>query len=126
MFLPLAAHAASDKNFYQDKIDFEEVVISSGGATSAAVDLRGTTLTGIYLPATFTGTALTFSASTSLDGTYLPVYDGAGSAISKTVAQGQYIKISPVDFAGIQYLKIISGSTEGADRTLTLAIRPVN
>lgn len=118
--------SAADKDNYIAIIDFEDVVISSGGTKSAAVSLAGTTLTGIYMPATFTGTAVTFEAATSLTGTYLPVQDGAGSAISKTVAASQYIKIDPGDFAGVRFLKIVSGSTEGADRTVTLSLRPVN
>lgn len=114
----------ADKNLTQEKIDFEDVTIESSGTKSTSVDLRGMTLCGFYLPASFTGTAITFEASAD-NSTYLPVQDGDGAAISKTVAQGQYIKLDPADFAGIQFIKLVSGSTEGAERTITLAIRQV-
>ena len=94
--------------------------IASGQTASSAVDLAGTALVGISLPAAFTGTALTFSAALTVDGTYQSVRDGAGNAISKTVAQGQYIPIDPALFHGVRFLKVTSGSAEGADRVVTL------
>lgn len=100
------------------------VVIASGQTSSGAVDLQGTTLVGIQLPATFTGTALTFTAATAIGGTYQAVYS-SGSAYSVTVAQGKFIALDPSVFAGIRFIKIVSGSSEGGARTLELATRPV-
>lgn len=115
----------ADKDTTRDKIDFEDVVIASSGTTSGAVDLRGMTLCGFYMPAAFTGTTITFTAATAEAGTYLPVEDGDGASISKTVSASKYVKVDPADFAGIQFLKLVSGSSEGAERTITLAIRQV-
>jgi hypothetical protein len=99
--------------------------IAASGTTSGAVDLGHATLCGIYVPSSFTGTALTFTASETADGTFAPVKDGAGAAVSKTVAAGDYIYLDPVILAGVRFLKIVSGSTEGAARELTLAARVV-
>lgn len=99
-------------------------VISSGTTQSAAIDLGHQVLCGIFVP-TFTGTTLTFQAAQSAGGTYNNVVDGAGNALSKTVASNQYVYLDPNVFAGIRYLKITSGSSEGADRTLTLATRDI-
>lgn len=110
---------------YQGIIDFEEVTIASSGTTSGAVDTHGMTICGIYTPDTMTGTALTLTASTSLDGTYVPVEDGAGAAISKTIDGGEYVPFNPADTAGLRYIKVVSGTAEGAERTLTLALRQV-
>ena len=63
--------------------------ITSGGNTSDEIDLSGTTLCGIYMPSAFTGTGLSFLASTTTGGTFVSVRDGAGSAIVKTVAPSQ-------------------------------------
>lgn len=112
----------ADKDQTQDKIDFESAVIAASGTKTAAVDLRGMTLVGFYLPATFTGTAVTFEASAD-NSTFISVRDGAGNALSKTVAQNQFIPLDPALFLGIQYLKLVSGSTEGAERTIKLALR---
>lgn len=99
------------------------VTIANGGTISPAVDLNGHGLCGIYLPAAFTGTAITFLASDLLAGTYRTVQDGAGSALTKVVSAGVYVPLDPADFAGIRYLKIVSNAAEGGARILTLAAR---
>lgn len=115
----------ADKDQTIDKIDFENVTIASSGTDSTEVDLQGMTLCGFYMPAAFTGTAMTFKAASSSGGTFLPVEDGFGVTISKTVSASKYIKVDPVDFSGVRFLKLVSGSAEGAERTITLAIRQV-
>lgn len=104
-------------------IQFTPVVITSGQTASAAIDLSNGSPCAIYLPAAFTGTALTFTCSPTLAGTYQQLCDSTGAAITYTVAQGKNYKLAPADFIGVKYLKIVSGSSEGADRTITVAIR---
>lgn len=99
--------------------------IANGQTKSGAIDLDFATLCGIFLPAAFTGTALTFEASATETGTFVPVVDGAGASVSKTVAQGQYVYLDPAIFAGLRFIKVVSGSSEGAARSLTLATRIV-
>lgn len=96
--------------------------IASGGTKSAAISLNGFVPQGIYFPTTFTGTTVTFEACDTVGGTYKPVYNGAG-AVSYTIAQGRYYALDPKDFTGINFLKIVSGSTEGADRALVVALK---
>lgn len=97
----------------------------TGGAQAASnvIDLRGFSLAGILLPAALISTALTFEAS--VDGTnfFAVKNTTSGTALSYTVAQGNYYAINPVDFYGIRYLKIVPGSPEGSARTLTLALK---
>lgn len=97
-------------------------VIASSGTESEVIKTEGLSLCGIYFPAAFSGTAVTFLACDTEGGTYLPVYVAAG-ALSYTVAQGHYVAIDPKDFQGINFLKIKSGSTEGAARTLTCMMK---
>lgn len=105
-------------------LSFANVVVSSGETVSAAIDLRGTTLCGVLTPASFEGTALTFQASA--DGTnFFPVKNGDGTDFSVTVAANTYTKLDPADFAGIQNLKIVSGTVTTADRTLVASVRQV-
>ena len=101
------------------------VTISSGTTTSPEIDLGGTDLVGIMLPATMTGTTMTFTAATATGGTYQAVQDGTGSAISKTISGGKYIAIDPTLLHGVRYLKLVSGSSEGADRAITIVSRPI-
>lgn len=97
--------------------------IAASATVSSAIDLGGFVLCGIQVPAAFTGVALTFQAS--MDGvTYQPMRNTySGTALSYTVAQGEYIAVNPVDFYGVNFLKIVSGSTESALRNLVLAVR---
>lgn len=109
---------------YQGQFNPNYIVqIAASGTTTPAINLGGFSLCGILLPAAFTGTALTFEAS--VDGTnFFPVKSTtSGSALSYTVAQGTFAAINPQDFQGVQYLKIVSGSTESAARNLTLALK---
>jgi hypothetical protein len=91
--------------------------------TSTAISCGGLVLCGILLPAAFTGTALTFFASN--DGTnFFQIYNTtSGTALSYTVTQGTYCAIDPKDFQGVQYLKIKSGSSEAAARTLVCSLK---
>ena len=98
------------------------VDISENATDSLAVDVAGTTPVGVYTPSTITSSSITFKASH--DGsTFVPVENGSGGNLSKTVSGGEYIPLDPADFAGIQHLKIICGSSEAADRTFKLALR---
>lgn len=98
--------------------------IAASAATTGAITLKGFVPVGIYLPGTFTGTSLTFTACDTSGGTYLVVKSTtSGTSLSYTVAQNTYVALDPKDFAGINYLKIVSGSTEGSARTLKIALK---
>lgn len=100
-----------------------KTVTLPAGTKTAALDLGGFTLVGIQLGA-FTGTALTFEVSSAIDGTFVPVKSTtSGTALSYTVAQNTYAALDPKDFYGLNFIKIVSGSTEGSDRTLILTLK---
>ena len=112
---------------YPSLVDFSKTVtILSGATVSNAIDIGGGTLVGLITPAALTSTAISFQSAPSLAGTYVACKDGAGSSISKTVAASQDIKIASSDLFGRQFLKLVAGTTEGADRIITLIIRPVS
>jgi hypothetical protein len=97
------------------------LTIANGQTTSNALDLREKVLVGLQF-ATMTGTALTFTASS--DGvTYVALKDSAGAAVSFTIASDTYTVIQPAILAGVRYLKLVSGSSEGAARTITAIVR---
>jgi hypothetical protein len=97
--------------------------IANGQQISSTIKLGGFSLVGVFLPAAFTGTALTFLASHDGTNFFSVVTSTSGTALSYTVAQGTYAAIDPKDFQGIEYLQIKSGSSEAAARTLTLAVK---
>jgi hypothetical protein len=103
----------------------QDVVITSGQQNSAAADLKEKTLVGVSLPATLTGTSLTFFAAAALAGTYKQVTNEDGSAYSVTVAADKWCAVDANKFLGVRFLKVRSGSAEGADRTIALVVRPL-
>lgn len=101
------------------------VVIASGGTTSGELALTDDErLIAVQTPSALTGTTFTFTTCNASGGTFLPVYY-EGTQYSITVGASRHIALDPRVFAGAQYIKIVSGSTEGADRTITCQIRPV-
>jgi YD repeat-containing protein len=104
------------------KLETATATITSGGTTSGAVDVNGKIIVGIDLGATLTGTAL--SIQNAADGTnYRATYDTAGAAVSWTVAGNRFLKFDP-PLLGYRSIKLVSGSAEGADRTLTVVMAP--
>lgn len=100
------------------------VSIPSASPSSAAIALKGYSPVGIYLPSAFTGATISFTASDTLAGTYLVVKSTtSGTTLSYTVTQNTYVALDPVAFYGINYLKIVSASSEAGTRSLKLALK---
>lgn len=102
--------------------------IDSGSALTDVIDLQHYLLTGIIMPGSWTTANLTFAASAESDGTFVPVYDDAGTEYTVTAAASRCIQIDPVKLAGARYIKVRSGTSgspvnQGADRLLTLVLR---
>ncbi|MBX9583664.1 MAG: hypothetical protein K2X87_25460 [Gemmataceae bacterium] len=107
-------------------ISHPHVTWPAAGTTSKAVALAGQTICGLYLPSGFAGTAVSFTACDTPDGTYVAVKDDTGTAISYTVSASSFCRIRPSDLAGIQFLKVVSGSSEAAGTAAKLAVREVD
>jgi len=100
--------------------------IANGQQTSQEIATGQGQLLGLFMPATFTGTAITFLASDTTGGTFVDVYDvGGASAYSVTVAAGRFIPLDPRVFVGCAFVKIKSGSAEGGARSVKASVRPV-
>jgi len=98
----------------------KSVTISSGGTSSAEVDLENFILVGFETPGTLTGTAMTFTVAAQSGGTFKALKTSGGSALSFTVSASGYYSVDPVNFWGVRFMKFVSGSSEGADRILML------
>lgn len=115
----------SKTHFRSFLVDDASATIAASATTSGEIDLSGTTLCGIFIPSGFQGTSITFQVAPESGGTFVVMKDGAGSTVTKTCAASQFLKIDPADFAGVQFMKIVSSATESAERILTLAARPL-
>lgn len=87
--------------------------IADGQSLSAAVDLNGASIVGIATAAGWGTAVITFQVSP--DGTTWYEYEDVNGATITipSIAASKYRAIVPVDFAGVRYLKVRSG-TSGA------------
>src|SRR4051794_12498084 len=105
---------------------YPDVNWRAAGTTSEAVALQGQTLVGFFTPSTFASTAVTFTGCDTIDGTYKPIKDSSGSAISFTVGTNGYygLKYDQIAaFLGLQFIKMVGGTSEAAGTKTKLAIR---
>lgn len=125
--LPGAAIAATASQFNPNDSYDVTATVTVDTATSAAVDLYGTDLAGIFIPSTFDGTTITFTASATLGGTYVAVQDGAGNALTLTTTASRYVPISNLaQISGLRFIKLVCGTTQTTtDTVFTLALRPI-
>lgn len=111
-----------------EKIVHHSVTITDAENTTPTdgIDLYGYSLLGITFPSTFDGTTIGFTVASSLGGTYVQMLDKNGSAYSKTCAASKYLPLDPTDFAGIQFIKPVTGTNQDtSDTILTFHLAPI-
>tara|TARA_R110000796_G_scaffold65782_1_gene151775 strand:+ start:3373 stop:3729 length:357 start_codon:yes stop_codon:yes gene_type:complete len=106
-------------------IDEDTLTIASGATTSSSLDLRAKGLVGFLMPATFTGTTMTFTGSMD-DSTFTALYNADNTAFSITVAVARRYCLNPADFLGVRYVRFVSGSSEGGARTIEAVTRSLS
>ena len=90
------------------------VTIPMGGTESNTLTLENSRIPlALGMPATFTGTAVTFKAASSDGGTALPVYY-EGTLYSVTVSTSRHVALDRRAMEGVKYLQVVSGSTESS------------
>lgn len=101
----------------------------AAGTTTDPIQLSGVVAAGFFTPAALVSTTMTFSACDTFDGTYVPVKDSSGSAISFTVAPSGYYGFKNDQicaFYGVKFLKMVGGSAEAANTVAKLAVREIS
>lgn len=105
---------------------YSEVVatILDGETESNPVNLFGTSLLAIMTDSNLSGTSFTFKASNAIDGTYLELRNMLnGEPLTAIMSDSGFHATSPIDFAAVQFLKIVSNTTQSGDTDLTLITR---
>lgn len=109
------------------------ITIANGGTTTDAVDcglistFSKTQLIGVTFPGTMTSTAMTFTAASTLAGTYTTLTEVGGAySYSITVTASRRVPLDPRVFVCCPFIKCVGGSSEGGERTLTLHFREVS
>lgn len=111
-------------NFIGLVVNTKIATIPSGQTTSNIINLQGATLKTIILPALFTGTQLFFQISIN-GSTFYDYYNIDNIKVSITCSQNRAYGLGAIDFYSIQYLKIVSGTTESANRDIILLTRGI-
>ncbi|MCP4899733.1 MAG: hypothetical protein GY906_22435 [bacterium] len=98
--------------------------IANGQTTSEEIQTNGYAALGVLMPGAFTGTSLTLLQS--FDGTtWTAVYDSDGGQVSISVAASRFIVLDPSTMAPLTRFKVVSGSSEAAERSLTFLMAEV-
>ena len=104
----------------------QTATIANGATVSDAIRIDPGMITGLVMPAAFTGTAIAVHASTSYGGTYNPVYDSDGNAVSAAVAASRNVGFSGAEadaIAAFAFIKLVSNGAEGAARSIGVVTR---
>ena len=99
-----------------------KTTVTIAGTTSQAIDVGEHLVAGIVCPSALTGTSFTFTGALTEDGPYRSLVDSTGTNITVSVAADAHILIEPQTFAGVSWIKLVSGATEAADREITLVL----
>lgn len=83
--------------------------IAAGASLSDAIEIDGSALVGIVMPATWTAANLTVQMSHN-DSTFNNVYDEVGTEKAIVVSTSRYILLNPADYIGCNSLKVRSGT----------------
>ncbi len=90
-------------------------VIDASAAVSAAVDMRKFT-TGVYhMPGVWTAAQIGFQVCQTKTGTYLPLYDVAGTLITVTTTAVDTAMPLPAQLAGAAWFKFWSQNGSAVD-----------
>ena len=102
------------------------VTIDDGETVSSAADISGTSLVAIDIPAGLEGTAMTFQVSSD-DGTTFRTYKRMidGASVTAVVGANAAYATDPGDFAGYSHIKLVAGTAQTGDITITLQTRPL-
>ncbi len=103
-----------------NRVDNPVFTVPISTSTSDLKDVRGT-LAGLIFPSAMTSTALTFEVS--VDGvTFVGLVNDDGTAYSVTVTASKYTALNYLKFLGARHIRLKTGSTELAARTIIGAV----
>lgn len=105
------------------------VTIAANTSLSDVIDLGAFNLFAIEMPSAWDTATITFAASSSISGTFIPVYN-SGSEVSTPASASEMISLGDIALAiaPLRYIKIRSGTnatpvTQTASRTLKLVCK---
>lgn len=102
--------------------------VASGDTESGYIHLGSDAgqmgIVGIVTPSALTSTTMTLVAA--IDGsTDKAITDVYGVSQTITISADKFIALDPAFYAGVPYIKIVTGSAEAGDRIFALIIREI-
>jgi len=93
--------------------DYKQCTIAIDGLTSDAVDLEDAEILGLIIP-TLISANLTFTVSSALAGTYVPLESKAAAALTIAAATGGFAVSSDdlVGLKGYRFVKIVADAQQ--------------
>lgn len=89
--------------------------IANGGTTTPTITLDPNKIPlALEMPSAFTGTTITFLATSSSGGTPVPLYFES-TLYSVTVAASRHVALNRVAFEGVKYLQLVSNAGGGGE-----------
>jgi hypothetical protein len=113
------------------RFEAKTVTIAQSASLSDQVNVEGTPVVGIHMPAAWTTAGLTFQASPTIAGTFMNVYDSSGNELQVSAAASRSVGLvtSASDaLSAFPHVKVRSGTsgsavTQAAARTITFILR---
>ena len=107
------------------KREVETVTIPNAGTDSDTISVpQNKVLLGFRLPASMTGTSISFKMGLDAADTMVPIYTG-GTLYSITTTSSRYYYVDPQVFRGCNYLQLVSGSAETGAKAISLVFGEV-
>lgn len=112
-------------------VKYTSATIASGQTTSSEISCDLVTngeyqLHALEFPAAMTGATITFTGSRTSGGTFVTIKEVGGSSnYTVTVTASSGVSVDPRVFATWPYIKLVSASAEGADRTIVVHLREI-
>jgi hypothetical protein len=122
LLFPFSAMAAAT-DFQDNRVQSSGTILFSA-ATTGAIDLGGTTISGIVWPSAITNTNANFTMAPIAAGTYVPVMYASGSSIGVIYTSGSYTTLDQTLFRGARFIKVVFPANEGANRVITVISNP--
>ena len=93
---------------------------AQGDTASSTVFVGADSLTGLDLPAAIDGTTLAVQAALTAGGTFKPLYDSTGAAVTVGVVAGARVALLPDAIRGQLYIRFVSDASQSAARAASL------
>jgi hypothetical protein len=100
------------KEYLQQLNVDDSVTLEIGETVSYPLNTYGTSLVGLIIPSTFSGTQLSIQGALSGSGTFYTMKNSSGEDVSITINGAGYYALSPQDFTSLQFIKFVSDSTQ--------------